>query len=274
MNRNSRMIGHILLFGLMLFSSLAKANNELEIYLYKYSDGIGGDLYGIGMNANKDGAASMEVTTPSGTFVGANLGGIFVPELLNSTLVDLSFSSLTGEIAGDWTLIWDKGLATETVATVGFGSVSENEFLAVPSLINPVDGASGVSPTTSFEWEYTIPVIDAQLDRVELFLSGPGGLVLLSDELPLSATSWIPPTPLAPGLWEAILVNGTDIREVANGIGGSISGDPWVIQNLDWLGLDSVDRASFTVVPLPGALWLFISGLIGVFHFIRRRPVR
>ncbi len=274
MNRNSRMIGRILLFGLMLFSSLAKAANELEINLYKYSDGIGGHLYRIGMEANKDGAVTMEVTTPSGTFVGADAGGVFVPELLNSTLVDLSFSGLTSEIAGDWALIWDRGLATETVATIGFGPVSESEFLAVPSLITPVDGASGVSPTTSFEWEYTIPAIDAQVDRVQLFLWGPGGIGLVSGELPLSASLWTPPAPLVPGIWEAIVINGIDVRLVADGIGGSISGDPWVIQNLDWLGLNSADRAGFAVVPIPGALWLFISGLIGVFHFIRRCPVR
>lgn len=256
--RNS---GYALMFAMLTLSHPANALNELEISLVKYSDGIGGDLYRILMEANKDGAATMEVTTPSGTFLGANTGNLFVPELLNSSLVDLSFSGLAGEIGTDWTLIWDKGLTTETVATIGFGSITVGEFLETPMFLNPPNGATGVSPDTSIDWTYTIPATSAQVDRVEVFLTGPDGQSLSSGELPLSATLWTSPTPLTPGAWEAIINNAIDIRTVADGIGGPISGDPWVIANLDWLQLTSADRTSFTVVPLPGALWLFASGI-------------
>jgi len=262
----------ILFTSLMTLPLKAVADNVLEISFLKYSDGSGGALYGIIIQADKDGATTLEISTPSGTFVGSNVGDGFVPErLFYDSLSDITFANLTSEIASDWTLIWDKGLATETVAIIRFrtfGTLMESHFLAVPTLTNPMHGALDISPNTSIDWNYDVPVADAQQDFVEALLFGPtdpslvsgelsdlikaivlgsSDLTQSSDDLPLDVTSWTPKAPLHSGTWIASSINGSSLIDTADGIGGPITGDPWILENEEWLDAISVDGAGFTI---------------------------
>ena len=226
------------------------------------------------MEANKDGATTFEISTPGGTFGGSKTGDIFRPDqLFYDSLSDITFAKLATEIASDWTLIWDKGLVTETVAIIRFrtfGTLMESNFLTTPILISPLSGATDISPNTSIDWTYDVPVADAQRDAVEVFLfgptdpglvsgtvsdlidavlSGPSNLIQSSDELPLDVTSWSPAAPLNSGTWVVLPANSSSILSTADGLGGPITGDPWVFENQDWLELTSIAGAGFTVTP-------------------------
>ena len=244
MKNNYNIARLTILIGCLALLPTASSENNLEISLVKYDDGLGGFLYGIAVSAEKVGATTFEFIIPSGTF------DSFVVADDLFLLKDLSFSSLSSEIGGTWTLTWDKGLSTETVASIGIGTILEGEFLEVPTLTNPIDGATDVAPNTSIDWVYSVAPAVAQQDDVEVFGTGPGDLSIASNELPLDTASWTPPSALAQGEWEVFMINGrSSIREVADGIGGPITGDPWVLENEDWLGLVSIDVAIFTVVP-------------------------
>jgi hypothetical protein len=193
--------------------------NYLEISLLKYRPN-GTDVYGIAFDAGKDGATSCEVTTPSGTFA-----------CIDTALrLDLTHAELTAEIGpgtgADWTLTWDKGLGTETVAAIDFGSVLVSDWWSLPSITNPLDGASGVSSDTSIDWTWP-PSPD--LSELDVLLLGPNNEQRESGELPLNTTSWTPLSPLDPGFWQAAVSNRDDIRDVLDGL--SITGDMWVLQN-------------------------------------------
>ena len=145
--------------------------------------------------------------------------------------------------------------------------VSESEFLEVPTLINPLDGATSVSPTTSFDWTYAVdPIVAQPSDDIGVVLAGPGNLTMETDfEDETSTTSWTPALPLAPGEWKVLMYNSeSNIRQVEDGIGGDITGDPWVLDHGDWLSATSIDTATFTVVPLPPALALFGLAVAGL----------
>jgi hypothetical protein len=249
--------------------------NYLEISLLKYLADVG-DRYGISFDANKDGYTSCTLETP-----GDPSGSECSFDVIRW---DLTYSQLTAEIGSgsgaDWTLTWDEGLPTETLATIDFGSVPESDWLALPTISNPPDGASGVSPQTSIDWTWPA---QPDLDRVEVLMFGPNGQERDSDEFPPpppEPTSWTPLSPLASGPWQAVVLNGNDIRDVPIGI--SISGDPWVLENSDWLSASSIDFSSFTVAPpvpaLPGwPAYAVLAGLlilVGVRSAYRPKKLR
>jgi hypothetical protein len=268
----SKIVALILLTSLMTLPLTAAAQNQLEISFIRYSDGSDGALYAISIGANKTGATTIEISTPSGTFEGVNIrGGFTTEQLFFDSLSDITFAKLATEIASDWTLIWDKELATETVAIIRFrtfGTLMESNFLAVPTLTNPLNGETEVKPNTSVDWTYDVPVAEAQQDIVEVLLFGPtdsslvsaetsdlikaliydpNDLTQSSNELPLDVTSWSPATPLGAGTWVIISTNADSVLDTAGGLGGPITGDPWILENEDWLDLSSIDGAGFTV---------------------------
>jgi hypothetical protein len=194
---------------------------------------------------------------------------------------DLTFPQLTAEIGTgpgpDWTLTWDEGLETETIATIDFGSVLESDWLSFPTITNPLDGASGVPPTTSIDWTWPASPV---LDNVEALLfagtladviSGATNETYGSGELdhPPAPITWDPPL-LSPGTWTAFVSNeDTELREVPEGI--LIEGDDWVLENSDWLAASSLGISEFDVVPEPSTASLLALGLVGMAAVRRRR---
>ena len=235
--------------GLCVFGCDSLEINYLGIMFEKSDIGTADFRYKVRFCANKESAVICELSTPLGTFTFINDDDEFVPmQDFHDSHSNLTFAELSAAIASNWTLTWDEGFATQTIATIGFGSITEGEWLDVPSIINPLDGSSNVSPDTSIVWSYTVPTLTAQKDAVEVFLVGPSNEQFSSDELTLLTTSWTPPSSLSPGSWTVSVENGiSDFRLVEDGIGGEIVGDPWILDNGDWLSLASTDSSVFTV---------------------------
>lgn len=243
--------------------------NYLEISLLKYYSDAG-DRYGISFDANKDGYTSCKLETP-----GDPSGSACSFDVIRW---DLTLAQVIAEIGSgsgaDWTLTWDEGLPTETLATIDFGAVSGSDWLSLPTINDPPDGASGVSAHPSIDWTWPA---EPDLDRVEVLMFGPNEQERDSDEFPPpppEPTSWTPLPPLTPGPWQAVVLNGNDIRDVPVGIG--ISGDTWVLENSEWLAATSIDFSSFTValpVPaLPG--WPAYAVLAGLLVLVGVRSAR
>jgi hypothetical protein len=255
-----------MLLGLAASPSRADDINFLEVVLSK--DRVDStDEYGVSFEAGKDGATTCGLVTPSDTFDCSN-GDIVIS-------LGLSWEDLEAEIgtgAGtDWTLTWDEGLSTETIAQVDFGSVLESDWLSLPTITNPSDGASGVPPDTSIDWGW--PGDPDLSDELEVALFGPNNERRYSDELAGDTTSWTPLSPLAPGEWDAVVMNpNADIRAVPDGL--SFSGDPWVLENSEWLAADSIDISTFNVVPEPSTALLLALGLVGIAAGRRRSSTR
>ena len=254
----------VMLLGLEASPSRA---DYLSINLLKYLPN-GTDLYGILFDAGKGGATSCKLATPSDPTGSA----CRINEMIGW---DLTFSQLTAEIGtgtgADWTLTWDEGLSTETIATIDFGSVLEADWLSLPTITNPLNGATGVPPDTSIDWTWPaspeLGNVGALLVEGTLadLISGPPYGGCESDELPHSPapTTWDPPC-LGPGTWTAVVLNEDEfLRLVPDGL--SISGDPWDLENDDdWLSTTSLDVSTFDVIPEPSTTLLLATGLVAL----------
>jgi hypothetical protein len=251
----------VMLFGLTAFPSRAD-DDFLWIMLVK--DQMNSSYeYSIFFDANKDGATTCTLETPSDPGGSACPFGPDDRDLSGFIRTGLTCTELEAEIetAGtDWTLVWDEGLGTETVADIDFGTINfncENESGATewpsdfPTITNPLDGASGVSPDTSVDWTWPASPV---LYSVAAVLVGPNSDVRGSGKLPHPPppTSWPPDSPLTPGQWIAVAMNeDRDIRTVSTGL--TITGDSWPLDNdSGWLGANSLDISDFTVAaPVP-----------------------
>ena len=250
--------------------------NELEIIFQKDSDEVSGFVYLVKLYANKLGATTCELVTPKRAYEcmkGAQdcedideLGITFCQPVDDAFIPtpesyfyddhkDLTVAEFQTEIATDWILTWDKDLPTQTIATIDFGTINDSDWLPVPKVTLPQNGASNVMPNTEIAWAYDVPTSEAQKDDVEVNLLSKKGELISSGDLPLESTSWTPPSPLAPGLWLAAVLNGNpSVRTVdENGIGEgvSVTGDAWLLQNGDWLACDRWGGSVFTVEPTP-----------------------
>jgi len=257
----------ILVAAISLVATPAFAN-ELEVSILKLSDGGAGFEYEMHLEATKSGASECSLSTPKWTYTCAAVidGTLTLPAAFLSDHSGLSFAQLLTTIETDWTLTWDPGEGTETVATICFGSIVEANFLEhVPILSHPVDD-SREPPTTGMIWGYgKTAACTAQRDRVEAGMFGPAGAERGSDELACSVTSWMPSTALTAGQWTAMINNGHDPGLVVSGWieapdGTSCAaptGDPWPLLDCpaspplecqsDWLSLENIDRATFAV---------------------------
>jgi hypothetical protein len=214
--------------------------NEIGITFIKYSDGEGGFLYGSDFYAAKEGATTCKLTLPMGDVS----CGLFDGELYAS-LRDYSYEQIAPETEGIWTLIIDEGLNTETTVILELPGVMESAWSLVPTIVSPLDGASDVSSSDSMFWSTdNEPSVD-NTDEIEVSLNGPNG----EEEeafLSFQNTTWTPPSALSVGSWFFELEYAKDIRDVPDGI--TISGDPWVLENSDWISLISFTSSRFTVI--------------------------
>jgi hypothetical protein len=237
------------------------AAGSLEIVIDKHEVSAGLYYYDILIGANKDGAVSCELVTPAGTFSMIDIGGEFYPEPgYNDDHTDMDYIELIGVISGDWTITWDAGGPSQTIATITFGAVPEGDFLPVPILIYPIDGepieipGDPNPPTIEWYYEGISNPCNAQTDAIEVFLWDYGSTVISSDELLCSLISWTPPSPLAEGAWIVEVQNSiSDYRLVPDGI--TIVEGTWDIENEDWLALQSIDISRNEVVATESSSW-------------------
>jgi hypothetical protein len=278
---------------LIVLAAPAQAANFLEIWLTKEADGTGGFRYGVELEGlNKDGATSCKIATASGTSTCVRAEGgageddsqFFLPDqsFLDQRAFS-NFSSLLTEIETDWTITWDEGLPTQTVATIDFltemGDITEESWSPVhPRITNPADGAAGVLPTTSIDWDYGgVDPETVDPDGIAVILRRTGNEFFAEQrffdlEGCTGVCSSVTPEPvLAAGTWRALVANGDSSggdRPVPLGI--STDGAPWVLENEGWLGLESIGRAEFEVVPEPSP-GILLGAALGVVAALRRR---
>lgn len=234
----------------------------LEISIDKIKNAEGDISYEIRFYLSKNDAATCELLTSSGTYPCIKEDGSlsYVPNELYTFIPDAPFKeSHTGltleeveeEISEDWVFTWDKGTATETTATIDFGLIEEGDWPLIPAINDPANGETGVSPTTSISWSYegVSNSVAQEHNAVSVCLSGPDDVFIdsdeLEDELPTASSSWTPPSALGPGRWLVSVHNGSQPRLVPEGI--TITGDEWILDNGDWLSLNSISEAVFTV---------------------------
>ena len=124
-----------------------------------------------------------------------------------------------------------------------YGTVTEGEFPEVPTITQPADGAVGVDPNTSIDWDYggMDPCI-AQEDRVDVCYWQVFPAITCVEMDSCDVVTWTPPAPLANGENFVRVTNGIDIRDVASGI-GTVTGDPWILTNSEWLALQGIGFA-------------------------------
>ncbi len=245
---------YLFVIAVLLFASVfvmpVNAAEYLEIVFNKSVGAGDADVYAIELGANKSGAVMAKLTTPLGVYDCIPAGEGWLPEAVFWTdHAGLTFSEFETVIAGDWTLVWDEMLGTETVAEIEYGTVTEGEFPEVPAITQPADGAVGVDPNTSIDWDYggTDPCV-AYEDRVEVCHWEVFPVISCADVDSCNVVSWTPPAPLADGDHFVRVTNSVDVREVASGI-GTVTGDPWILENVEWLALQGMDQVAFEVGP-------------------------
>jgi len=245
------------------WSAAARATSFLEIDIVRH-EATGTVLHEVWFGANKDGATTCELATPSGAYVCLDVGGGFRPEQdFFDNHRDLSFAALEAAIASVWTITWDAG-PTQSMATIDFGIVLAADFLALPILTSPIDGMPieipGDPNPPTIEWMYEgigDPCI-AQPDYVAVNVTDHAQWWLAtaeqeSDELPCDVTSWTPDVPLGEGTWFTRVVNNLSFRPVPEGI--DVTEGSWTLENGDWLQLLSADMSQNVVVPTVSSSW-------------------
>jgi len=248
MTRRIVIVATTCLFLLPVTVATVRADNVLEVAFDKYFSGAE-YRYDIPIFFDKDGAATCRLENPYGDYTCIPFSAGFTPiSPYWAGHSNLTFAQLTARIAGVWTIYWDEGLPTETVAVIDFGAVEDTEFPRLPVLVVPPDGAFNVHPDVTIDWDYGgIDPCTVQIDIVEAFVTMTPPEYTSSGELACDVTAWTPPEPLAEGQWRAEVHNAVSIRNTVDGIGGPIVGDPWELENEDWLDLQSIVWAHFTV---------------------------
>ena len=241
----------IALVTVMLAPAPTWADNGIEIVLIRDDVPTGDDEYWVFAAFDKTGESGCSLTTPSGSAV-CPLGWVAT----RVKGLDALKTSTIGSGAGtDWTIVWDSGVTAE----IDFGTISIGDWpTKFPSIDSPPDGAKGVSPSTSIEWRFPGGAADSEcvdacvaMHPLEDLTFPPGGLSCRSDfgnEDP-SDTSWTPPTPLAPNVWDVLVNSSVSIRDVPVGI--TVTVGSWTLDNTDWLAAATADISTFTVVVVP-----------------------
>lgn len=232
----------------------AEVNGWIDVGLKKLSDGS----YEIKFAASKIGAQTCELTTPS------NPAGVVCPEAegeFGLSWTGLELSEIQTETAQSWTVVIDEALTTETVAIIDLGftavdPIEDSDWLPLPMIANPLDGATGVSPAIgSIDWDSQDFCPNVPNGAAEVNLIDPAGIGVDCDDDLLTCASrscdlFSPLVP--PGLWTAVVENAIDVGSVSGGVadGVTITVGVWEFDDGSWLTLWSKDTSIFNVVSL------------------------
>ncbi len=256
-----RLVGIVAIAVLLsgIWATTVLAENFLEAGIDKY-ESSGSFVYDVFMEANKDGATTCQLVTPIGTYSFTDVGGAFRPEQdFFNDHIGLSFAGLQAAIAQACTMIWDAG-PTQTVVSIDFGTISESDFLLIPTLTAPLDGVPIEIPRDpnppTIEW--TNGSAPRFCDFALVFLADQqmwwnAQTLIVSGELSCNTTSWTPASPLTEGTWFITVMNAYAARDVPVGI--TVVQGTWPLDNSDWLDLSSIDRSQNELVPAESSSW-------------------
>jgi hypothetical protein len=152
-----------------------------------------------------------------------------------------------------------------------------DSFPPAPTMIDPTDGATGVDPTPTFQWDNG-GTHDGPMES--LFVSVQSQVNPMIGEManpPLTAETWTPSVVLPAGLASFLVQYETNEHEDANvtdpvfNTGDSTVADPGI--TWDWSGGDlfSRDLIEFTVIPEPATAALLAVGALALVRRRRRR---
>jgi hypothetical protein len=235
----------------LVSAGAASAANSLNIYLTQMNDEGSGTVFNARLITNKDGATSAGLTTPAGEYPLMNLGSYWYPVPSGSFAEDhsvLPWDQMAALIAEEWLLVWDEGLATETTASIGFGSVPEAEFPPVPVITYPVAGADYPEGVSRVVWNFggADPCASPAGELRVLVYEGAGGYQESFGPLACTDTTVTLAMPSFGTHHFVVVDDQINVRMTADGIGGPVSGDPWVLGNAYWLSLGSRHQLEFT----------------------------
>lgn len=153
------------------------------------------------------------------------------------------------------------------------------------------DGTMGVLSQTNIEvWSITLFAPDLNLGNPVTFDSASGSAFIggtattatstgLEYDFSITGTNFfmlMSDTVIIPGgttsyFWCLETINCSDGPDLAEQIGHATSGSSVVDEFQQYTNQDRIVFANATVVPVPAAVWLFGSGLIGLVGFARRK---
>ena len=226
------------------------AENSLNVFLGRMDTFGSGTVFIARVVTNKDGATAAVLTTPQGSYPLQNLGPYWYPAIYGPFEADhsgLPWVDMATVVASDWILVWDEGLPTETTANIGFGQLSEADFAPVPFITYPEKGVEYPMGVSWVEWNYGAedPCVGPVGETRVLIYDAAGGHQESFGPLPCDA-GYVAFSLPSFGADHIVLVDKQiNQRATVDGIGGAITGDPWVLENEYWLMLSSRDQTAF-----------------------------
>jgi hypothetical protein len=184
----------------LLTASAAGAANFVEMAILRVDDFLfPSNQFMVAMSVALDddtGVSGITLSTPQQSFPLEQQGTSWEEEAAFG-----SREAMQTALDGTWTIAITGGAAAST-STFGLDAASfvDGDFFATATVLDPADGATGVSPAVSFQW--TDPTGPQTPDLLEVVVAGQSTLHSDDSEtgtLSLTDTSWQPPVPLDAG---------------------------------------------------------------------------
>jgi hypothetical protein len=184
----------------LLTAPAAGAANFVELAILRVDDFLfPSNRFMVAMSVALDddsGVSAITLSTPQQSFPLEQQGTSWEEEAAFG-----SREAMQTALDGTWTIAIIGGAAAST-STFGLDAASfaEGDFFATATVLNPADGATGVSSTVSFQW--TDPTGPQTPDFLEVLAGGPSTEQFddsATGTLSLTDTSWQPPLPLEAG---------------------------------------------------------------------------
>ena len=272
----ARLFLPLLILVMLLVCAYAQAAT-VSVNGFKYSDplfetGIEVDLSGVSGVTGVDAVSASGETMSLSPCAADRYAATFGPYA--------DFGSFLGATSGNWqlTIRFGSEAAVYDFTTGGFGGPTAESFPPVPTVIDPMDGATGVSPTPTFNWDnggtHTGLMESLFVSVQSLVNPASGQFASSSGGIGLNDETWTPSLVLPAGDASFLVQYETNQNEddrvsdpVFNNISSTMS-DPGIRWDSHSGDLFSRDLITFTVVPEPGTLGLLTLGGLAM---IRRR---
>lgn len=231
------------------------------------------DVVGVTGVTVETGSLSLPLEAPSGS-------GEWFEEM---PFADLA--ALTTAADGIWTVMIAGTSPSTSTFTLNAATLTDSDFFSTATNLAPADGATNVSTMQQLSWSdptgpatpYALVVLveNGTYQQEALSISG------LQQDIPITATSWLPPTPLPSGPIEfsvlyadpgtSAMISALQVTTGAITWGNDAFSPPGYPASTPLLVLASESVVHFTV-PEPSATFLGVTVLATLSLLARRRP--